>query len=135
MRKFHDRVSLKQLFEVMKLSSEVEVKADEIVWPDGEKEVTYYIRKKPLSLTKKYVSLFGFNVETIKQLTKEQFAIFLKHKKSFEEQILQQMPIIVTTIGKACTKQFREIKFRKVIIDEATMVKEHEAFLGCINAE
>ena len=54
----------------MKLSSEVEVKADEIVWPDGEKEVTYYIRKKPLSLTKKYVSLFGFNVETIYGLAK-----------------------------------------------------------------
>ena len=39
---------------------------DEVEWPDGEKETTYYIRKKPLALASKYASIFGFNVETIK---------------------------------------------------------------------
>jgi len=43
--------------------------------------------------------------------------------------------VIITTIGKACSEQFRAKKFKKVIIDEATMAKEHEAFLSIINAE
>ena len=45
------------------------------------------------------------------------------------------MPIIVTTIGKAGTFALQERKFKRVIMDEATMVKETEAFLGSINAE
>lgn len=49
--------------------------------------------------------------------------------------ILGEKKIIVTTIGKAASQQLREMKFRRVIMDEATMVKENEAFLGAINAE
>ena len=41
----------------------------------------------------------------------------------------------MTTIGKACTKQLRNRKFKRVIMDEATMVKENEAFLGALDAE
>ena len=61
--------------------------------------------------------------------------MFIKHKNDFETQILSSRPIIVTTIGKASTKALRERKFKRVIMDEATMIKEHEAFLGAIHAE
>ena len=49
--------------------------------------------------------------------------------------MLAKTPVIITTIGKACTKGLRTRKFKRVIMDEATMVKENEAFLGCIHAE
>ena len=45
MKRFHDRLSLKDLYEVLKLSSDVEVNVEEINW-GYEKEITYYIRKK-----------------------------------------------------------------------------------------
>ena len=45
MKRFHDRLSLKDLYEVMKLSSDVDVTVEEINWGD-EKEITFYIRKK-----------------------------------------------------------------------------------------
>ena len=45
------------------------------------------------------------------------------------------MPIIITTIGKACTGELQDRKFKRVIMDEATMVKENEAFLGTLHAE
>ena len=68
-------------------------------------------------------------------LTRAQFEIFMQHKRQFEDQILKNRPIIVTTIGKASTKAFRERMFERVIMDEATMVKENEAFLGAIHAK
>lgn len=43
--------------------------------------------------------------------------------------------IIVTTVGKGCTRAFRDRKFKRVIMDEATMVRENEAFLSMIDAE
>ena len=60
---------------------------------------------------------------------------FLKKKRQYEEEMLAKTPVIITTIGKACTKGLRARKFKRVIMDEATMVKENEAFLGCIHAE
>ena len=45
------------------------------------------------------------------------------------------MPVIVTTVGKACTQQLRERKFKRIVMDEATMIKENEAFLSSTNAE
>ena len=59
----------------------------------------------------------------------------MKHRNDLEVQILKSRPIIVTTIGKATTKALRDREFKRVIMDEATMVKENEAFLGAIHAE
>ena len=58
----------------------------------------------------------------------------MKHRDEFETQILSTMPIIVTTIGKATAKALQERKFKRVIMDEATMIKEYEAFLGTSHA-
>ena len=41
----------------------------------------------------------------------------------------------MTTVGKASTKAMAERKFKRVIMDEATMIKENEAYLASINAE
>ena len=102
--------------------------------PDGAFKI-YYIRKKELQLNERYVDFFGYNIEKIKMLNRAQFEIFMKHKREFENQILSKRPIIVTTMGKASTKNLRNKRFSRVIIDEATMVKENEAFLGAIHAE
>ena len=59
----------------------------------------------------------------------------MKHKKEFEAKIFESMPVIVTTVGKACTQQLRERKFKRIVMDEATMIKENEAFLSSTNAE
>ena len=134
-KKFRSRLTLQRLFEVMKLSADVEVKSDVRYWDEEDHEVVYYIRKKKNELKSEYVNFFGFDVETIKQLNIKQFKEFLDNKRKFENEILNTSPIIVTTIGKACTKLLRERKFKRVIMDEATMVKEHEAFLGAIHAE
>ena len=68
-------------------------------------------------------------------LTKKQFETFMSHKKTFEGHILQNRPIIVTTIGKSGTRSMAERKFKRVIMDEATMIKENEAYLASLNAE
>ena len=81
------------------------------------------------------MNFFGYNIETIKQLTIKQFDEFMKHKKNFEQKIFESMPVIVTTIGKACTQQLRDREFKRIVMDEATMIKENEAFLSSINAE
>ena len=43
-------------------------------------------------------------------------------------------PIIVTTVGKATTKLIQDRQIRRVVMDEATMVKENEAFLASLHA-
>ena len=86
-------------------------------------------------MNEKYLDFIGYNIETIKMLKRAQFEEFMRHKREFENQILSKRPIIVTTMGKASTKNLRNKRFTRVIIDEATMVKENEAFLGAINAE
>ena len=57
------------LFKVLKLSSVVEVEKDVIRKGRRDPKVTYYIRKKSLKLQNKYVDFFGYNAETIKQLS------------------------------------------------------------------
>ena len=68
-------------------------------------------------------------------LSRAQFETFMSHKKTFETQILENKPIVVTTVGKSATKSMADRKFKRVIMDEATMIKENEAFLASINAE
>ena len=119
------------LAQVLRLSTVVDIDTRQNKLGDIE----HVIRKKKLAFKSQYTEFFGYNVETIKQLTKEQFEIFLSHKKKFEGQILENKPIIVTTVGMATTKGMANRKFKRVVIDEATMVKENEAFLASINAE
>ena len=59
----------------------------------------------------------------------------MKHRDKFEAQILESMPVIVTTIGKATSKALQDRKFKRVIMDEATMIKEYEVFLGASHAQ
>jgi len=59
----------------------------------------------------------------------------MKHKKEFESKIFKSKPIIVTTVGKACTFMLREREFKRIVMDEATMIKENEAFLSATSAE
>ena len=47
---------------------------------------------------------------------------------------MESMPVIVTTIGKATSKALQDRRFKRVIMDEATMIKEYEAFLGTSHA-
>ena len=65
-KRFHERLTLRGLYEIMKLSSDVEVKEEIIRWSANEQELTYFIRKKKQSLNSDYVNFFGFSVETIK---------------------------------------------------------------------
>ena len=105
-RQFHSRLSIRDLFEVMRLSSVVDVKANVVTF--GVKQMTIYsIRKKELQFNGKSVELFGYNIETIKMLSRAQFEEFMRHKRAFENQILNKKPIIVTTMGKASTKTLR----------------------------
>ena len=130
-RTFQNRLTIEQLATVMRLSTVVDITL--VINKFGDEQ--YMIRKKNLQLNGKYVDFFGYNVETIKKLTKQQFEMFLGHKDKFEQQILERKPIIVTTVGKATTKAMAERKFKRVIMDEATMVKDYEAFLTALNAE
>lgn len=64
---------MQEMYETMKLSADAEVKTEVTDWGNGEQEIAYYIRKKTHKLNKKYVKLFGFDIECIKQLTLKQF--------------------------------------------------------------
>lgn len=125
---------MKDLYEVMQLSTVVDVKEGFIDFGD-ERKRTYFIRKREAQLKDQYVNFFGYNIETIKKLTRQSFEVFMKHRNDFEAQILKSRPIIVTTIGKAATRALRDREFKRVIMDEATMIKENEAFLGAIHAQ
>ena len=39
-------------------------------------------------MNQQYGQMFGFDMETIKMLTKSQFEVFLKHKNDFEKKVL-----------------------------------------------
>ena len=77
----------------------------------------------------------GKNILEIKRMKKPEFKIFLDKKIKFEQRVLAKKKIIVTTVGKGCTRMFRNRKFKRVIMDEATMIRENEAFLTMLDAE
>jgi len=54
----------------------------------------------------------------------------MESKDEFEKKVIKRFPCIVTTVGVACSRQMVERRFKRVIMDEATMIKEHEAFLA-----
>ena len=129
MKKF--RLSLKDVFNMMKLSTVVDVDERD---PFGDGKM-YYIRKRAQEMKEDVAEIFGFDIETVKQLNKEQFEIFIQKKDAFEKEVLRKFPCIVTTIGAAGTKAMTSQNFKRVVIDEATMIKEHEAFLSTLNAQ
>ena len=80
-------------------------------------------------------ALFGTDLEQVKFLDKKQFKLFMETKDDFEKEVIKKFRCIVTTVGTACTTQMMTRKFKRVVMDEATMIKEYEAFLATQNAE
>jgi len=65
-KRFRGRVPrLEDFFEVVKLSTVVEVKAETLDW-GVEKEKTFYIRKKVQTMMSEFESVFGCNIDTVK---------------------------------------------------------------------
>ena len=54
----------------------------------------------------------------------------MQKKETFERFVIKSFPCIVTTVGVASSRQMIDRRFKRVIMDEATMVKEVEAFLA-----
>ena len=86
-------------------------------------------------MNKESLKLFGYDIETIKQLSKKDFEAFLERKDEFEDFVLKAFPCIVTTVGTAASKAIISRRFKRVVMDEATMIKEQEAFLATLHAE
>ena len=68
-------------------------------------------------------------------MTKAQFEHFYRKKREFEKKVVRDYQILVTTCGNAATQLVRDLKIKRVVIDEATQVKEHESFLATLDAE
>ena len=90
------------------------------------------VRQKPEEVK---LSFLGYDPKQINELSKPEFEEFLKHKEKFEEVAIQKFPIIVTTAGYAATKVIRDLKIKRVVVDEATQVKEQDMFLSTLSAE
>ena len=59
----------------------------------------------------------------------------MEMKDEFEKEVIKEYKCIVTTVGVASSRMLVDRKFKRVIMDEATMIKEHEAFLATQYAE
>lgn len=93
-----------------------------------------YIRRKKL----KYfdiLTLMGFNREGLSMLSPLQYDQFLKIKANKEEIILSRAPIIITTCKSSGSRRLNSIRFKKVIIDEASQSQEIETLIAIRNAE
>ena len=120
-----------KLVEKLTASAKVEIKERDM----GDDWLIYYVRAKKLEIQDELDSLFGVNIETIKQLSKEQFEDFISHKENFEKKVLWKYKVIVTTVGTASSKVMIQRRFKRVVMDEATMIKEQEAFMATLFAE
>ena len=80
MKKF--RLSLEDVFNMMKLSTVVDVYERDAF---GDGNMLYYIRKRAQEMNEDVAEIFGFDIETVKQLKKEQFEIFIQKKDAFEK--------------------------------------------------
>ncbi len=56
-------------------------------------------------------------------------------KAEVEKKFIENIPIIVTTCKAVQSRGLKEIKFRKVVIDEATQALEIETLLTMTNAD
>ena len=69
LKKFHSRLSLDELAYALNLSTVVDVGQIDR-FRDGN-DIQFYVKKKDLLFKDKYSDFFGYDVEKIKQLTKE----------------------------------------------------------------
>ena len=67
-RKFHSRLSLRDLYKVLKYSTVVDVGKVDVILPDQTTMRIYWIRKTATQLKAKYSSFFGYDIESIKKL-------------------------------------------------------------------
>ena len=82
-RKFHSRLTIAQLASVLELSTVVDVRGTD-KFGDGS-PILFDLRKKQLVFNSEYKDFFGYDIETIKMLSRYQFETFLRHKKTFED--------------------------------------------------
>ncbi len=68
-------------------------------------------------------------------MSKEKFERFMEIKQKYEQLILSQTPVIITTCKAIQSSAFRDFRFRKVIIDEATQANEIETLITMKEAE
>ena len=125
-------LTMPELYEALKDSTVVEVRIND---SDAKgRAYPYDIRKKKLVVNMMYAvyeEFFGYNIEGIKHLSKGRFEDFMKHKDQFEKMVISNYPCIVTTVGVAGSRSLvKGRKFKRIVMDEATMIKEHEAFLA-----
>ncbi len=71
----------------------------------------------------------------IRTLTKREFNRFVLVLNKYEQLMIEKLSIIVTTCKAAKSKIFGEVKFTRVIIDEATQSHELETLETIMQAE
>ncbi|TNV84047.1 hypothetical protein FGO68_gene3258 [Halteria grandinella] len=92
------------------------------------------IRKKERNLNES-IRLLGFDNEGIRNLNADQYKRFMLEKAKQEKLILKEVPIIVTTCHCYMNSRLSELKFKKVIVDEAAQASEIEILIAAKNAE
>ena len=98
-------------------------------------ENLFYVRRKEPEMNDTMHQLFGYDIKKVRELSKENFEAFMKVKEEFEKFVIQKFACIVTTVGTAGSHTMVQRKFKRVVMDEATMIKEHEFFLATQHAE
>ncbi len=81
------------------------------------------------------IKLLGFDENGLRTMSKEKFERFMEIKSKEENLILSRIPVIITTCKAVQSNVFKNIRFRKVIIDEATQAQEIETLLTMREAE
>lgn len=120
-----------EVYQALKNSSVVEVKEEEYENFEG---IFQFVKRR---FVKTGMSFMGFEVESIKEMTKKQFETFEKKKKEFELNLVKQpkYQVLIATVGSACSKMIRDLEIKYVLIDEATQVKEPDSYIATANAE
>lgn len=81
------------------------------------------------------IKLLGFDEDGLRTMSKERFERFMEIKAKEESLILSRTPVIITTCKAVFSNVFKNIRFRKVIIDEATQAQEIETLLTMREAD
>ena len=68
------KLTVEEVFNVMKLSTVVEVDQRNSFM---DQEIVYYIRKRKQELNQNVAKIFDLDIETVAQLSKEQFKRFM----------------------------------------------------------
>lgn len=81
------------------------------------------------------IKLLGFDEEGLRNMTKDRFERFMEIKAKQESLILSKTPVIITTCKAVQSNVFKNTRFRKVIIDEATQAQEIETLITIREAD